>query len=228
MTLVLPDREPTAVEVELIKATTAVREKELLLAEQNYRILSNQVEEIEHRWGLEKSSNINNRTLGFAAAVNSDTVEQALEILSRWHRLDPSKEITVRFTSPGGDVVAGLMLYDAMRGMVLEGTPITTVALGMAASMAAVLLQAGSVRVMGPTSRILIHEGDAQMKGKIRDIREQEGFSDALLDTIMSLLATRSGKLTKAELKRKVKTGDWWLTADKAVQYGFADRIGWH
>lgn len=228
MTLVLPDREPTATEVKLIEATTSLREKENLIASTNLTILQKQLEEIDYKWSLEKASNINNRTLGFAAPVMSETVEQALEILSRWHRQDPKSPITIRFTSPGGDVVAGLMLYDAIRGMVLEGSTVTTVALGMAASMAAVLLQAGSERVIGPNSRILIHEGDTQMKGKIRDVREQEAFGDALLDNIMSLLAERSGKLTKAEIKRKAKLGDWWLTADKAVQYGFADRIGWH
>jgi ATP-dependent Clp endopeptidase proteolytic subunit ClpP len=233
MTLVLPDREPTKDEVSLIKATTKLREQELETAKIMTRAAQSAATkaEIELRDAqiedqFNAAANFRNRTLGFSAPILHETVEQAIDVVSRWHRMEQGKPITVRFTSPGGEAIFGLTLFDALRAIQDEGTPIITVALGQAASMAAVLLQAGSERVVGPNSWFLIHEGSGALKGKMRDMEEQSAFHKRLGKNMMSILAERS-TMTAAEIGRKAKLAEWWLNADECIKFGFADRIGY-
>lgn len=184
-----------------------------------------EADEIENVAAFSRASNFRHRTLDFVAPIVEETVEKALETATRWHRMS-SDPITFRFTSPGGSPISGLVLYDALRGISEEGTKVITVSLGQSASMAGVLLQAGDERVVGPTSWFLIHEltfdPGAQRITENDDTRE---FMMKLNNSLVNILAQRS-TLTAAEIRRRTKKGDWWLNADDAIKYGFADRKG--
>lgn len=184
--------------------------------------------ELKHAADSSRASNFRNRTLDFVAPVLEETVEKALEVASRWHRLS-NEPITFRFTSPGGSPISGLVLYDALRGMSEEGTKIVSVSLGMSASMAGVLLQAGDDRIVGPNSWMLIHElstmanHDAPIR--LTERENETEFLEKLNSNLIDILSARS-TLSSAEIRRKVKRGDWWVSADDAIKYGFADRKG--
>lgn len=137
-------------------------------------------------------------------------------------REEPEGEITIFVNSPGGEVSAGLALYDAMQAV---RCPIRTVCMGTAASMAALLFAAGDKREILPHSRVMIHDplvltcpGGSALKMK--------SFSEGLMRTreiTARILAKHTGR-TLEEIYEK--TGeDSWFYAEEAVRFGLADRI---
>src|SRR3954466_12773342 len=98
------------------------------------------------------------RVYTFYSAVDADSVRECMAELGQWSRRDPKAPITIVFNSPGGSVLDGPPLYDYIGQLKAAGHLVTTVALGRAASMGAVLLQAGDHRVIGENAFMLIHE----------------------------------------------------------------------
>ena len=127
--------------------------------------------------------------------------------------------------SPGGNVFAGLALYDAITDLKARGHKVTTVARGYAASMGGILLQAGTERVVGANAQVLIHEVSTMDSGKTSELEDNLKFQKKLQDRLLAILAERS-TLTKAQIARRWKKTDWWLDADECIEYGIADRIG--
>jgi len=172
----------------------------------------------------QSTSNARNRILDFGTQVDKGSVAEVIDQISKWARQAPKSEITIRFNSPGGDVLNGLALFDYLRGVIAEGTPIRTVCMGMSASMAGVLLQAGSTRVVTPNSYFLIHEVQAGARGSLEEMKNQTAFLERLNNRLVKLLAHHSN-LKEADIKRRIKTGEWILDADQCVKYGLADEI---
>lgn len=164
------------------------------------------------------------RIYTFYDAVNAASVENCLRDLSDWSRRDPGKPITVVFNSPGGSVLDGLALYDYLRELSNAGHEITTVALGMAASMGGILLQAGDHRVIGRNAWLLIHEVSSIGRGKISEMEDEVKFTRRLADQCLGILAERS-TLDVKQIARRWKRKDWWLNADESFELGFADEI---
>lgn len=154
---------------------------------------------------------------------NSDIWVHALQV---WERRDPQKPITVDINSPGGSITDGLALYDQLMRMRRKGTFITTRATGLAASMAAVILQAGEVRYMDERAKLLIHEGSATFGGTM-SVGEQEDFrtfSTMLQSDLLDILSERS-TLSKRQIQTRWKRKDWYLTAPEALKLGFVDVV---
>jgi len=160
----------------------------------------------------------------FYASVDADTVQQCMAELGTWSRRDPGCEITVIFNSPGGSVLDGLALFDYLRQLRSVGHPVTTMALGRAASMGAVLLQAGSKRVMGRNAFLLIHEVSHLSVGKVSEMEDGVGFTKRLQQRLLAILAERS-TLADREINRRWSRKDWWLDAEEAVALGLADEL---
>lgn len=99
-----------------------------------------------------------------------------------------------------------------------------TVIVGQAASMGGILLQAGDKRIIGVSSRVLIHEVSLSTTGNVQKMDDDVEAPKANWDKLAHILAFRS-HLTVAEVKRKAYRFDWWLTAKEAVADGFADEI---
>ncbi len=144
--------------------------------------------------------------------------------LSRWSRRFPGQAMTLILNSPGGAVTHGLALYDFILKLRADGHHVTVVVLGQAASMGGILLQAGDKRVIGVSSRVLIHEVSAGTSGNVQKMDDDVENFKANWDKLAHILAFRSF-LTVAEVKRKAYRFDWWLTAKEAVADGFADEI---
>ncbi|MGH9553191.1 MAG: Clp protease ClpP, partial [Terriglobales bacterium] len=173
----------------------------------------------------EKALDFENGEFMFCDAVNWDTVKQSIQNLNQISRRFPGKPLTVTLNSPGGSVIAGLALYDHIRDLSSRGHQTTVKCRGMAASMGGILLQAGDVRVVGPEAMVLIHEVSSGALGKLSDMEDEVAFTRKLWEKLAAILASRS-TMSADEIMEKAHKFDWWLSAQEAVDLGFADQIG--
>lgn len=135
---------------------------------------------------------------------------------------DPDKDIHLYINSPGGSVTAGLAIYDTMQYIRPE---VSTICIGMAASMAAVLLTGGQKgkRSALPNARIMIHQPWGGVQGTASDIRIQ---AEEILKTkkrINEIIATHAGKTT--EVVEKDTDRDYYMSSQEAKDYGLIDNI---
>lgn len=124
--------------------------------------------------------------------------------------------------SPGGSVLAGLMIIDAMRHV---SSPVYTYALGCAASMGAVILAAGSKghRYVLPHTRVMLHQASGHTGGTLENLRATLKFQNELEDEIYQVLSESTGR-SRRELKVATRI-DNWLKARDAVAFGLADQV---
>ena len=135
---------------------------------------------------------------------------------------DPDKDIMLYINSPGGEVTAGMAIYDTMNYI---KAPVSTIVIGMAASMAAVLLAAGEKgkRIALPNSEIMIHQPLGGAKGQATDIAilaEQIIKTKNKLNDILAGCTGRSIEQIRADVER-----DHYLSAQEALEYGLIDNI---
>jgi ATP-dependent Clp protease, protease subunit len=135
---------------------------------------------------------------------------------------DPEKDISLYINSPGGVVTAGLAIYDTMQYL---KAPVSTICIGQAASMASVLLAAGSKgkRFALPNSRIMIHQGSAGFRGNTPDVEIQVREVMNLTNRLMGILASHTGQTS--EKVRKDSERDYFMSADEAQEYGVIDDV---
>ena len=164
------------------------------------------------------------RVLTFYGEIGPTSVGAALTELGIWARRDPGQPIKLVFNSPGGSVLDGLALFDYIRELETDGHQITTVGLGMAASMGGVLLQAGQRRVLGRNAYLLIHEVSSIGWGRLSEMEDEVAFAKRLQERLLNILAERS-TLTKAAIRRNWRRKDWWLSSEEALKAGFVDEV---
>jgi len=135
---------------------------------------------------------------------------------------DPEKEIFMYINSPGGVVSSGLAIYDTMRYVL---PPVSTLCLGQAASMGALLLCAGAtgMRYALPHSRIMIHQPSGGYQGQATDIEIHAQETRRTRDTLNKIMAEHTGQDIE---KIKVDTErDNFMSAEEAVAYGLIDKV---
>lgn len=160
----------------------------------------------------------------FYARVEDESVQACMQTLTTWSARAPGASLTVTFNSPGGSVHDGLALFDFLRHLRAEGHHLTTVALGRAASMGAVLLQAGDHRVVGANAFLMLHEVSSGSSGKVSELEESVELSKRLQKRLLVILSERS-TMSMVSIQRRWARRDWWLDADDAVAHGFADEV---
>ncbi|MCK5731165.1 MAG: ATP-dependent Clp endopeptidase proteolytic subunit ClpP [Draconibacterium sp.] len=135
---------------------------------------------------------------------------------------DPTKEIQIYFNSPGGSVHAGLGIYDTMQYISAD---VATICTGMAASMAAVLLTAGTKgkRSALTHSRVMIHQPMGGAQGQASDIEITAREIMKIKNELYDIIAKHSGQ--KVKQVEKDSDRDYWMTAKEAVEYGMIDEI---
>jgi ATP-dependent Clp protease, protease subunit len=135
---------------------------------------------------------------------------------------DPKEDIKMYISSPGGNVMAGMGLYSTMQ---LISPDVSTVVTGMAASMASVLLSAGTKgkRYALPHSRIMIHQPSGGMQGQSSDMEISYKLIMSLKEELYTILANNTGKTY--EQIEKDSDRDFWMKASEAVEYGIIDEI---
>ena len=135
---------------------------------------------------------------------------------------DPDKEIMVYINSPGGVVSSGLAIHDTMQHVRCD---VSTTCLGMAASMAAVLLAAGTKgrRNALPNARVMIHQPMGGARGQASDIEIQAREIRHLKDVLTDILANATGK-SKDQIHKDIDR-DFYLSAAAAKEYGLIDQV---
>jgi ATP-dependent Clp protease protease subunit len=135
---------------------------------------------------------------------------------------DPERDIYLYINSPGGVVTAGLAIYDTMQYL---KAPVSTICVGQAASMGAVLLAAGAKgkRYALPNSRIMIHQGSGGFRGNTPDVLIQVKELETLVDKLMKIIARHTGQDVE-KVKRDVDR-DRFMSAEEAKTYGLIDEI---
>jgi len=136
---------------------------------------------------------------------------------------DPEKDISLYINSPGGSITAGMAIYDAMQFIRPD---VTTICIGQAASMAAVLLSAGTVgkRLALPNSRIIIHQPlMSGLSGQAADIDIQAREILRMRESLNHILVEHTGQ--KLERIQRDTDRDFIMTSDQAKEYGLIDQV---
>lgn len=176
-------------------------------------------------WKRMEASKDEARIYSFIGPVGVASVQLCMDTIGQWAREDAKRPIRIVFNSPGGSVMDGLALYDYIQEIKdTYGTTIDTVALGTAASMAAVLLQAGDKRVIGKHAYLMVHEVSGESIGSMSEIQDQAKFTERLQNQLLDILAERT-KLPRKEIKDKWERKEWWIDATEALELGFCDEI---
>ena len=141
---------------------------------------------------------------------------QIMELAER----DDKKPIVLYINSPGGSVTAGLAIYDAMQN---APCPVNTYCSGIAASMAAVLLAAGTQRSIGANSMVMIHEPSDGNSGTALDMEINNSLMQRFKRQLNEILANHTGQ-TVSRVQRDTER-DYWMSAKEAQEYGIVDTI---
>ena len=135
---------------------------------------------------------------------------------------DPGKDIQLYINSPGGSVTAGMAIYDTMQYIKCD---VSTICIGMAASMGAFLLSSGTKgkRIALPNAEIMIHQPSAGTQGKVTDMEIDVEHFLRIKQRLNKILAENTGK-TPEQVKLDSER-DHWMTADEAQAYGLVDKV---
>ena len=135
---------------------------------------------------------------------------------------DPEKDIQLYVNSPGGVVTSGLAIYDTMQYL---RAPVSTICIGQAASMGAVLLAAGAKgkRYALPNSRIMIHQGSGGFRGNTPDVEIQMREMMHLTDRLMKILADHTGQ--DFDKVKRDSERDYFMSSEEAKAYGLIDEV---
>lgn len=165
---------------------------------------------------------LNDRIVFLAEEVNDVTASLVVAQLLYLESQDPEKEIQLYINSPGGSITAGMAIYDTMQYIKSD---VSTICVGMAASMGAFLLAAGAKgkRFALPNSDILIHQPLGGARGQATDIKIHAEHIIAVRTRINTILSQITGKPLDA-IERDTER-DNFMTAEEAVSYGLVDKI---
>ena len=165
---------------------------------------------------------LNDRIIFLSDEVNDATASLVVAQLLYLEAHDPDKDISFYINSPGGSVTAGMAIYDTMNFIKCD---VSTVCIGMAASMGAFLLSAGTKgkRFALPNSEIMIHQPLGGARGQATDIKIQADLILRTRDRLNRILAENTGK--SVEQIALDTERDNYMTAQQALEYGLIDKV---
>ncbi len=165
---------------------------------------------------------LNDRIIFLSDEVNDTTASLVIAQMLYLESVDPDKDISFYINSPGGSVTAGMAIYDTMQFVKCD---VSTICLGMAASMGAFLLAAGAKgkRIALPHSEIMIHQPLGGSQGQVSDVLIRTELLVRTRQTLNELLAANTGKSIE-EIARDTER-DNFMTAKQALEYGMIDKI---
>ena len=165
---------------------------------------------------------LNDRVIFLSDEVNDATASLVVAQMLFLEAQDPDKDISFYINSPGGSVSAGMAIYDTMNFIKCD---VSTICIGMAASMGAFLLSAGTKgkRFALPHSEIMIHQPLGGAKGQATDIEIQAKQILRIKATLNEILAANTGK--PLEVIERDTDRDNYMTAQEALDYGIIDKI---
>ena len=165
---------------------------------------------------------LEDRIIFLSGEINDQVANSVVAQLIYLEGKNPDKDIFMYINSPGGSVSAGLAIYDTMNYIKCD---VSTICVGMAASMAAVLLSSGAKgkRICLPHSEVMIHQPLGGAQGQQSDIEIQAKHILKTRETLNKILAENTGKDVK--ILQKDTDRDNYMDAKTAVKYGLVDKI---
>ncbi len=165
---------------------------------------------------------LNDRIVFLGEEVNATTASLVVAQLLYLESQDPDKEIQLYINSPGGSVTDGMAIYDTMQYIKCD---VSTICVGMAASMSAFLLSSGTKgkRIALPNAEIMIHQPSAGTKGQVTDMAIHLRRLEVIKKRLNNILAENTGQSLEtvtADCER-----DNFMTAEEAKEYGLIDKI---
>ena len=165
---------------------------------------------------------LNDRIIFLSEEVNDTTASLVVAQLLYLEAQDPDKDIQFYINSPGGVITSGMAIYDTMQFIKCD---VSTICIGMAASMGAFLLSSGAKgkRIALPNAEIMIHQPSGGAQGQETDIQIQAARIAATKKKLTEILAQNCGKpfdVVAADCER-----DHFMTAEEAVAYGLIDKV---
>ena len=165
---------------------------------------------------------LNDRIVMLSEEVNDTTASLIVAQLLYLEAQDPDKEIQFYINSPGGSVTAGMAIYDTMQYIKCD---VSTICIGMAASMGAFLLSSGAKgkRLALPNAEIMIHQPSAGTQGQITDMAIHLRRLEIIKKRMNQILSDNTGKpieVVTADCER-----DNFMTAQEAMEYGLIDKV---
>ena len=165
---------------------------------------------------------LNDRIVMLSEEVNDTTASLIVAQLLYLDAQDPDKDIQFYINSPGGSVTSGLAIYDTMQYIKPD---VSTICIGMAASMGAFLLSSGAKgkRIALPNAEIMIHQPSGGSQGQCTDIQIQAEQILKIKKKLNAILAENTGKSVE-EVERDCER-DHFMTAEEAQAYGLIDKV---
>ena len=165
---------------------------------------------------------LNDRIVFLGEEVNDTTASLVVAQLLYLEAQDPDKDIQFYINSPGGSVSSGMAIYDTMQYIKAD---VSTICIGMAASMGAFLLSAGAKgkRIALPNSEIMIHQPSGGFRGQATDIQIHAENILRTKDRLNKILAENTGK--PVEVIRDATERDTFMTAEEAKEFGLIDNV---
>lgn len=165
---------------------------------------------------------LNDRIIFLGEEVNDTTASLVVAQLLYLEAQDPDKDIQMYINSPGGSVTAGMAIYDTMQYVKCD---VSTICVGMAASMGAFLLSSGAKgkRLALPNAEIMIHQPSAGTQGQVTDMAIHLKRLEVIKRRLNHILADNTGKSVEtvtADCER-----DNFMTAEEAKEYGLIDKV---
>lgn len=219
-----------------LKAETAKLDKETGIGDMQFKSATINYDNLHRQEQAALAQDIFHTTYFFTARIDEASVRSCIDRLSYWHRTKPNSEITIIFSSPGGSVWEGLQLYDYIQQIKRLGHVVITQSIGMSASMASILLQAGTIRRMTKESWVMIHEISTFTGGNASEIEDEAALLKRMQERTSAIFvegakrAKENGTASNAmdnieEFTAHWKRKNWWLTSDECLEYGFVDEV---
>ncbi len=165
---------------------------------------------------------LNDRIIMLSDEVNDATASLVVAQLLYLEGQDPDKDIHLYINSPGGSISAGMAIYDTMQYIKCD---VSTICVGLAASMGSFLLAAGAKgkRLTLPNSEIMIHQPLGGARGQASDIKIQADHILFIRNRMNRILSEMTGQ--PIEVIERDTERDNWMTAEDAVRYGLVDKV---
>ena len=165
---------------------------------------------------------LNDRIVFLGEEVNATTASLVVAQLLYLEAQDPDKDIQLYINSPGGSVTDGMAIYDTMQYVKCD---VSTICIGMAASMGAFLLSSGAKgkRLALPNSEIMIHQPMGGMQGQVTDIKIHTERYLRIKENLNKMLADNTGK--PLEIIQRDTERDNFMSAQEAMEYGLIDKV---
>ena len=179
------------------------------------------MEKMMSGWQFDKKF-IEQRKIFLWGAVDDKTAKDITNRLMYLEAIDPGKEITFYISSPGGVVTSGMVIYDTMQ---MISSPVSTVCMGMAASMGSILLSGGEKgkRFIFPNGEVMIHQPSGGGQGVSADLEIMAIQMQKVKELGAEILAKNCGK-TKEQIMKDFDR-DYWMDAKESVAYGIVDGL---